>query len=423
MKIALIQPPVRDFYNTPHRHAALGCLSVKQILENAGHQVRLYNFPVWQKKVSTPPLPTELNYLKDFLIPGENGPVSWFRQRKHYGPDYKECARLTLEGIPDRIMISCFAWCYAGEARATAEAVRRLAPGIPLEIGGAGVSVNPGWFVKSGLFDQIRTGPAEENLKGFPGVPDNLPSVTPVVSRVGEDFHGKPQFTTLLTRGCPCRCSFCANYLALGREFRKTSSGTILNILKTYGIEEFHLNLEDDNLLVDADYFTDFLEQFHRRYPRATLSAENGLDYQRLTIPLAEKLIDRGFVKFNLSMASADSRILARQQRSSRLDHLTELLAYFQSREIPAICYFICGLPGDTVESVCGNILFLAEQPAEIGISPFYAVPGLPGFEHPGQNGLPGYPALYCGSSVYPWNRNLTTAQLITAFRLCRTVT
>lgn len=420
MKISLIQPPVRDFYQTPHRHSALGCFSVQKILETAGHEVSFYNFPVWQKKVSTPPLPSELNYLKPFLIPGEHGPVSWFHQRKHFGPSFEDCASLALKNNPDRIMISCFAWSYAEETASIARAIRRQAPGMPIEVGGAGPSVNPGWFKASGLFDRVRTGQAEINLKDFPGVREGGPSVTPIVSPVEERFQGRRQFTTMLTRGCTARCTFCANYLTLGREFRKTPADTILDLLASYGVEEFHLDMEDDNLLVDKEYFTDFLERFHSRFPAATLSAENGLDYQKLSLPLAEKLIDWGFVKFNLSMASADSEILARQKRSSRLDHLSQLLAYFAQRKIPVITYFICGLQGDSVGSVCRNIGFLAGQPTEIGISPFYAVPGLPGFEHPGKDGQPESPLFYCGSSVYPWNGNLSTSQLITAFRLCR---
>ena len=421
MKISLIQPPVRDFYQTPHRHAALGSLSVKALLEQAGHTVKLFNFPLEGGKTSTPPLPKELNYLKPFLIPGESGPVSWFVQRKHFGPSFEECSSMVLDWKPDRIMISCFAWCYADETRLLAEQLRRDAPEIPLEAGGAGVSVNPGWFKKSGLFDRVRSGPAEENLKDFPGMPADIPSITPVINRVG-DFHRRPQFTTMLTRGCPCRCSFCANYLTLGRTFRKSEPETILNQLEQTGLKEFHLNLEDDNLLVDRKYFLDFLHRFHDLFPEATLSAENGLDYQMLPLSVAEELIRCGFTRFNLSMASSDSNILAEQKRSSRLDHLQELLAFLEKKGIPSVCYFICGLQGDSLESVAKNILFLAGQPAEIGISPFYAVPGLPGFEHPGEDGLPESPALYCGSSVYPWNGNLTTAQLITAFRLCRLI-
>ncbi len=418
MKIVLIQPPLRDFYQTAHRHSALGSTSVKKILEQAGHDVVFFNFPLWKQR-STPPLPGELNYLKPFLIPGETGPVSWFTQRKHYGPPFEECAHIVLAEKPDLIMISCFAWCYAEEARQTALALRQMAPRVPLEAGGAGVSVNPAWFEQTGLFRRVRTGPAEENLQDFPGVPASLPPVTPVIKET-RPYKGRPQLTAMLTRGCPARCTFCANHLTLGREFRKSDPDEILTLLAKTGYKKFHLNLEDDNLLSDQAYFLDFLDRFMKRFPGSTLSAENGLDYRKITIPIADRLIESGFIRFNLSMASSDSKILADQKRSSRLDHLETLIKHLENREIPAVTYFIAGLPGDTPESVTENLLYLSPLPTEIGISPFYAVPGLSGFEHPGENGLPEQPAVYCGSSVFPWNKNLTTSRLITAFRLSR---
>jgi len=397
----------------------MGCLSVKALLEQAGHRVTLFNFPGESGSCHTPPLPKELNYLKPWLIPDETGPVSWFRQRKHFGPPVEDCTERILNARPERVMLSCFAWCYAEEARRLASELKRRAPDLPLEIGGAGVSVNPEWFRRTGLFDEVRCGEAERNMADFPGMPAAPPAVTPVLTRVG-NYRGQPQFSTMLTRGCPYRCRFCANHLTHGREFRKIPPEELLLRLEKTGEEVFHLNLEDDNLLADRDYFTGFLDRFHTRYPRATLSAENGLDYRRLTPPLLSRLIEGGFIRFNLSMASADSRILSGQNRSGGGDQLTEVLHLLKQKGIPAVTYFICGLEGDTVESVCRNLLFLAERPTEIGISPFYAVPGLPGFEHPGEKGLPEYPPLYCGSSVWPWNGNLTTGQLITAFRLSR---
>ena len=419
MRVALIQPPLRDFYQTPHRHAALGCFSIKKLLERAGHQVSFYNFPLWTDRKATPGLPKELAYLKPFLIPGETGPLSWFSQRKHYGPSFEECAGIVLQDAPDLVMISCFAWCYAGETLRMAQTLREQSPGLLLETGGAGVSVNPGWFKETGLFNRVRTGPAEENLKDFPGMHDQSPPVTAVLTQTSS-YRGFPQYATMLTRGCPARCAFCANHLTLGREFRKIPAQEILKLLEETGDEQFHLNLEDDNLLADKEYFLDFLDRFHARYPGATLSAENGLDYRKLDIPLADRLIAGGVIRFNLSLASVDSEILSDQNRISKPEKLQAILLHLEKRGIPGVTYFISGLPGDTAESVCRNILFLAGLPTETGISPFYAVPGLPGFEHPGENGLPTFPGIYCGSSVYPWNRNLTTSRQITAFRLSR---
>jgi len=417
MRIAVVQPPIRDFYNTSHRLSALGAGTVVKILEDAGHSVVLFNFPKDSQYILTPPLPKELNYLKPFLISDEKGPVSWFRQRKHFGPTFEECASRILESHPDRVMISCFAWCYAEEARELAEELKRRDRDLPLEIGGAGVSVFPEWFSRTGLFDEVRTGEAEENLSGFPGVEPVERGITPVLHQV-DNYHGKTQFSAMLTRGCPCQCLFCANHLTHGREFRKIPPQEMISLLVKTGETQFHLNLEDDNLLADKAYFLNFLNQFHSLFPEATLSAENGLDYRKLSFDLITGMIEKGFIRFNLSMAASDKRILSSQNRSGRSEDLAGILKILNQKGIPAVTYFICGLKEDTVETACQNLLFLAGLPTEIGISPFYAVPGLPGFEN--RELLPFTPSVYCGSSVWPWNGNLSTAQLITAFRLSR---
>ncbi|QEN09708.1 radical SAM protein [Oceanispirochaeta crateris] len=419
MKIVIAQPPIRDFYQSPHRHSAMGSLTVQKILEEAGHSITLFNFPSHSGEIHTPPLPRELNYLKAFLITDEKGPVTWFRQRKHFGPSFNDCCQQILSASPERVMISCLAWCYAEEAVLLAKELKKHSPDLPLDIGGAGVSVNPDWFRKTGLFEKVRCGEAEKNMTDLPGVKEESHMITPVLSPAYR-AQGKLQYSTMLTRGCPYRCQFCANHLTHGRNFRKIAIEDLLILLEQTHQEEFHLNLEDDNLLADADYFCQFLDSFHFRYPGATLSAENGLDYRHLTHAIINKMIDSGFIRFNLSMASTDSQILSDQNRTGQQELLSDVLFYLKQNQIPAVTYFICGLEGDSLESVSRNLLFLASHPTEIGISPFYAVPGLPGFDKPGDNSLPESPALYCGSSVWPWNKNLTTAQLITAFRLSR---
>ncbi len=67
------------------------------------------------------------------------------------------------------------------------------------------------------------------------------------------------------------------------------------------------------------------------------------------------------------------------------------------------------------------NIAYLAKQPTRIGISLFYPVPGI--FDFTDKTIFDKHPPFLCaGSSAYAWNHSLSTAELITAFRLCRFV-
>ena len=57
-----------------------------------------------------------------------------------------------------------------------------------------------------------------------------------------------------------------------------------------------------------------------------------------------------------------------------------------------------------------------------MGISLFYPVPGLPGFRDIHNPFSKSGSHLCAGSAAFPWSGSLTTAQMITAFRMARYV-
>ena len=94
MKALLIQPPIEDFYLSPSRAAALGLESLKPLLGGAGWTWVLRNYPLENPRGRVKPLPKELGHLKPHLIPGEGGPLSYFRSWHRFGPDPEDIAAL-----------------------------------------------------------------------------------------------------------------------------------------------------------------------------------------------------------------------------------------------------------------------------------------------------------------------------------------
>jgi len=84
---------------------------------------------------------------------------------------------------------------------------------------------------------------------------------------------------------------------------------------------------------------------------------------------------------------------------------------------LPVITYLICGFKEDTADGIAQSLLYLFEQPVRVGFSAFYPVPGVPDWHDPS---VLEPPVLCAGSSMYPWNRSLSTRQMVTLFRLCR---
>ena len=428
MKAVIAVPPVCDFYFSPARASALGAEALRRVLIAHDIDAVLYNFPILKKKSAEIPLPAELSYLKEYIIPGEHGPLSFFTRYSRFGPAMKNCAETITSDNPDIVFIACFAWAYAGEALELAAAVKQISPGLHIAAGGAGVSVNPAYFENAGVIDSVITGEAETAVPGFLqnrfGIKTealtNLPSPGFYWKQTGLSVKKNIRHVSaVLSRGCPKNCRFCSNHLVHGRKFRKASVEDIER-----GINEIpddlniHLNFEDDNLLSDRDYFFGVLDIVKNRFPNASFSAENGLDYTLIDKNTVGELIACGFRSFNFSMASSDDRLLKQEHRASDLENLKAVIKTAGAAGAGCITYFICGLEGDTPYSTLNSLMLLHDLPSLTGISLFYPVPGLPGFSPAALASLP--PRLTAGSSARAWTGSLSTGQLITAFRLAR---
>ena len=431
MKAVIAAPSVSDFYFTPSRASALGAVNLQKILLKFGIEAEIFNFPVRGGKPAKLRLPIELEHLEPLLIPGETGPVSFFTAYRRFGPQPKECAAELLQSGADTVFISCFAWPYTDDCIELAAAIKRLNPNTITVIGGPGVTVNPGYFIAEPSIDYTLPGPAENIIPSFikKMIPEQseqhiLSSGNPepdfIWSETGVSKIKKTRFiSAMLTRGCPKQCRFCANHLVHGREFRKAALKDIRTGINSIpnGLTP-HINLEDDNLLIDKDFLFITIDIIKSRFPEATFSAENGLDYTYMSRDTVRRLIDSGFQSFNLSMASSRRKMLESEKRKLNISRLRSVIESAAGEGIPSTTYFICGLENDTAESVLDNLLTLHKLPTLTGISMFYPVPGLPGFPPERMSSFP--PRLCAGSSAYPWNKSLTTAQLVTAFRLSR---
>lgn len=421
---AIVLPPVEDFYFTPSRASGLGAEALKNILSGCGIASEVYNLPAMKKKAAKLPLPDELTYLKPFLIEKEQGPVSFFSSYKRFGPSYTESAEIILTKNPSRVFLSCFAWAYAASTLKLAEAIKKRAPSVEIIAGGAGVTVNPDFFSASEFIDAVLTGEAEVSVPEFLGLNTGfIPfQSAPVFCAAQTGVSASKQirfFSAVLSRGCPKNCRFCSNHLVHGRKFRKTKPADIEQFISELPSDmNIHINFEDDNLMLDSGYFFSILSIIKNRFPYAQFSAENGLDYSLIDKEKLARLIDFGFRSFNLSMASSSQFLLESENRALNLNRLESLLAEISFRSLPSTTYFICGLENETVQSVLDNLIYLHSLPTLTGISLFYPVPGLPGFPPDKMSSKP--PALCAGSSAYPWNSSLSTAQLVTAFRLAR---
>lgn len=352
------------------------------------------------------------------MIPGETGPVSFFSNYRRYGPDAGRTADIVEDSDADVVFLSLFAFAYAEEAAALARELRRRRPGRRLILGGAGASVWPEYFDGSlpdtpcacdgDLFDEVVVGEAEAYL-GLEGHEPSWSEPTPMA-------RGAVSVSLSLTRGCRRSCSFCSTRLAHGTGFRSPRSGSaaaaVDAILDAAQGRELWLNVEDDNILYAPDLLDEVLDRVERHEGTVRLSFENGLDYRLLDEAGLRRLAAAGLAQLNLSLgdasAAAPSRLAAVLEEARRLG-------------VPAVTYFIAGMPGAPTKNVTGTFALLSELaslPTDVGISVYYPVRGLASAPADAElSRLP--PSLTAGSSLYPWG-DMSTGELAAAFRAAR---
>ncbi len=447
MRAAIVVPSFTDFYTTPHRLTAMGPRIANTILVQCGVESRIFNFCGNGQRSQTIPLHKDLGYLSQYLIKGETGPTSYFSIPHRFGPSPEIMTQEISSYQPDICFIACFAYCYGEEALTAAALLKNRLPSCIIVCCGHGPSAAPETFLSAPGVDGVLAGEAEVSLsvliqelaKDFPDFsavpnfyyktgtdirhPKTLATTTDSIAVCAAPSISSRQFTYCalsLTRGCPKACLFCTNHLCHGHHFRTASLASITKALDALVCKPgttMRVNIEDDNILSDPDFFFAALTLIKNKCGDISLYAENGLDYTMLTFDILKKLAGFGLKQLNISLGIFDDKTSDSYQRVLDTDTFSRVTHWCSSLGIPVVSYYICGLPQETAETAVATLLYLMQLPTRIGISLFYPSPSDALYQ---QN--PSF-IRAAGSSAYPWNQSLSTQSLITAFRLSRLAT
>jgi radical SAM superfamily enzyme YgiQ (UPF0313 family) len=458
MKVLLIQPPVRDFYQTPIRTQPIGLAYLAASLEQNNFVVEILDCQVTTQK-KTIPLPEAFSHIKEFYPRGDLSPFRLFGEYYHFGLSYEEVSERIKRSNADAIGISSQFTPYCTEALTVASLVKSINQELPVIIGGAHVSAAPQDVLMHPCVDYIVRGEADHTLplllqqirqdkppdaiegigykrngtvhinprRSFINELDSLPfPARHLLNFTRYTIKGKSYTVLITSRGCPQKCTYCSVSRVMGEKFRVRSPEKVLQEVKhckeKYGISLF--DIEDDNFTLDQKRALQILNLLIEEFGEYELQlyAMNGLSIFSLNKELIESMKRAGFHHLDLSLGSISPRASIQMNRPHNPQQATTVLKQAAEYNLPATTYIIFGIPGHTLEDMVQSLIYLMEQETLIGPSIFYPTPGTKVYEELyGRSSLPApdYPALR--SSLFPLETDeFSRLDLITLLKLSR---
>jgi len=412
MKILLIQPPVRDFYQTAIRTQPIGLAYLAASLEKQGFEVEILDCQVTDQK-KTFPVPERFSNITEFYPRGDLSPFRLFSGYYHFGLTGEEIKERIRKSSADVIGISSQFTPYCEEALSIASLAKSVNGAAPVILGGAHVSAAPTDVLRHPTVDYIVTGEGDET---FPLLldyikQDRLPAdLDGVGFRVKGNAHinprrlfitdidalafparhlldfsrytiqGRPYTVLITSRGCPQGCTYCSVSQVMGKAFRARSATAVIEEIKhcreKYGISLF--DIEDDNFTLDQPRAMQLLNVMLEEFGEDGLQlfAMNGLSIFSLNKELLEMMKRAGFRHLDLSLGSISRHASTHINRPYDPEKTALVLNQAAAYRLPTTTYIIYGIPGHSLEDMVQSLHYLMGQKTLIGPSIFYPTPG-----------------------------------------------
>ena len=413
MKVLLIQPPVRDFYDTDVRLQPIGLCylkaAVKKHLPDIDVIVKDDHGGAGRKTVA---IPQELRYLADYYAVDDKSPFSTFHRYYHFGKSFEEIENEIAELQPDVVGISSLFTPYFREVLEIAAGVKKRLNAIVV-IGGSHASAVPESLLGSPHVDYVIRGEGEKAFVGFlrhllgqspvEAVPnlaykqageivynpieDNIPIDElpfPDLSDLSPSVYtlaGKPMTFMITSRSCPHKCSFCSVHTTFGANYRRRSLENVLQEIELRYHQGYRvIDFEDDNLTYYKDTFKKLCLRLIETFPDREMEfvAMNGISYLSLDDELLELMYRAGFSHLNLALVSSDKTVRETTKRPHTLEAYVKVVNKAHQLGFKIVSYQILGLPNESLDSMIQTLAFNARLPVLLGASPFYQTPNAP---------------------------------------------
>ncbi len=183
----------------------------------------------------------------------------------------------------------------------------------------------------------------------------------------------------ITSRGCPYRCTFCANKILMGKKMRFRSIEKVVDeiehLIMNYNVKEIHIL--DDNFTVNKKRVLAFCQRIRERKIETNFAFPNGIRLDSLDQEMLIALKEIGVYSITVGIESGSQRILDHMKKGLTLDLIKDKIHLIKKLGFIINAFFIIGYPSEKKEDIIKTIKFAKELPIDVAhFSCFLPLPG-----------------------------------------------
>lgn len=454
--ILLIQPPIQDFYLTAKRTLPYGLASIAASLRKAGFTVDICDgLATTKSRIIS--WPREMEFLRPYYGQPDGSPFGLFHHFRHFGYSVDHIARQAKASGAFLIGISSLFSAYSDVALATAAAVKKVCPKVPIVLGGHHPTAMPRAVMRDTAVDFILRGDGEVGLPALaralskklpldkvpglvrrtgagrlavapPAVVEKLDDLPlPAFDLIGWRHYqrsGLGSMALTATRGCPMRCTYCAVNAATYHGFRQRSISSVMAEIKAaFDLMPMgFIDFEDEHICTDKQWMLALMTQIAHELGRwrPELRAMNGLYAPDLDAQLLQSMQTAGFKTLNLALITTAAPQLKRFGRPDITGDLDRVLSLARQKGMRCVAYLIVAGPEQDPHQSLRDLCHLAQRRVLAGVSVFYPAPGSADFSWCRRYNMLPADLTLMRSTALPLAHRTDRTQTVTLLRLGR---
>jgi radical SAM superfamily enzyme YgiQ (UPF0313 family) len=206
-----------------------------------------------------------------------------------------------------------------------------------------------GYKQNGSIFISQRRPPLDMSVLPFPdySLLDNEKYIS-----FGEKYLGFRHIVMIVSRGCPGRCTFCAQNLTWGRQFRAFPPDRLVaeikKLMSRYNVEGVWF--KDSTLTTSKKWITEFCEQVGKQKLDFKWSCFTRVD--QVDREIIRNMKKAGLVKLWIGAESGSNRILQLLKKDITVDITRQAFQICKEEGVDTAAFFMFGLPTETVEEM-----------------------------------------------------------------------